>query len=96
MFSKLMYLPLEWHDNKFNNVGRLATLLSSDIEEIQNLTSNTTSSILQAVSGLLFGIIIAIISSWKLTLYTFILIPIVGVIMGLIASQLKKVIDKEK
>jgi len=46
VFEKLLYLPLSWHDKKSNNVGRLCTLLSSDIEEIQNLTSNHTSSIL--------------------------------------------------
>jgi len=87
-----MYLDPGWHDKEENNIGPLTTLLSTDIAELQSLTSNIYASLLQAGGGLLFGIGIAFIMSWQLTLTTIILFPIFGVLQFYIITYLKKIL----
>jgi ABC-type multidrug transport system fused ATPase/permease subunit len=88
----LIYLDPSWHDREENSIGPLTTLLSTDITELRSLTSNIFASIIQAGGGLVFGIGIAIYMSWRLTLTTFILFPIFGVVQFYIISYLKRIL----
>jgi len=39
-----MYIHAGWHDDEDNKVGKLTTVLSSDVAELKMLTGNLTST----------------------------------------------------
>ena len=82
MFDKFIYMPLVFFDNKENSTGALNTKLANDISTIRDLCSNVIGIIMQALSAFIVGVVISAYSSWKLTLCSVALSPLV-----LIASK---------
>ena len=36
----MLYLHAGWHDKEENKIGKLTTLLATDVDELKNLTGN--------------------------------------------------------
>lgn len=68
-------MPGSWFDLPKNNAGTLSARLSTDCKNINGVTSTYLGVIVQNVTCLLTGIIIAFIYEWRITLVSLGLIP---------------------
>lgn len=68
LFEGIIYKQIAWFDNKSRAPGILTQILAEDITEINGMTANTLGLVLEGVSGLIVGTIIAFIFSWKMAL----------------------------
>lgn len=68
VYNKLIRMPMSFFDNNKNNPGALATYLSTDADRVKGLVSSLYSVMIQNLGGFIFAIIIAFVSSWRMTL----------------------------
>lgn len=78
-FASLLRQEAAFFDDERNSVGTLCARLAGDAAAVQGATGSRIGSILQAVSTLTIGIVMALYFSWKLTLVSVLGIPIVFV-----------------
>jgi len=90
LFIKFQYLGLDYHDNPKRTVGKKISYLTNDINTIQELIQ---SGMLMVVGNffLIFGaLIFMIILSPHLTVVSFMIIPIIFLIGGIIFKKARK------
>lgn len=75
VFNKMIRMPGSWFDLPKNNAGTLTARLSTDCKSINGVTSSYLGIIIQNVSCLTAGLIIAFIYEWRITLVTIGMIP---------------------
>lgn len=71
----MIIMPGSWFDLPKNNAGTLTSRLSTDCKNINGVTSSYLGIILQNISCLLSGLIIALCYEWRISLVTLALIP---------------------
>lgn len=54
-------MPISWFDNPRNNPGALTARLSEDCQKINGITTSSSSIMIQNISSLITGIIIAFV-----------------------------------
>ncbi|KAJ0183787.1 hypothetical protein K1T71_000210 [Dendrolimus kikuchii] len=89
-FSALLRQDMSYYDKESNTVGAICARLSGDTAEIQGATGLRIGLILQGVSSVLIGFLMAISYNWKLTLVGTVFLPLmVGSIWleGIISQQ---------
>ena len=94
LMKKLMFLHVGWHDREENKIGKLTSLLSSDVQKLQNLNAVVTGQLIISVGGLVASIGVSIWASWKLTLLTFGLLPIFLALVYTLFSFMKKTMEE--
>lgn len=85
LFAGIVFKQIGWFDNKDRAPGILSNILSEDITCLNGLTSETLATILEAVLGLLLGIALSFVYTWKMALVTLGVSPFVmlgGVMMS--------------
>ncbi|RIA79822.1 ABC transporter type 1, transmembrane domain-containing protein [Glomus cerebriforme] len=75
-FAAMLRQDISFFDKEINNVGALTSSLSMNATEISGLAGITFGTILQILSTIIVGIIIALIVGWKLTLVVMTTIPL--------------------
>ena len=86
-FRRLLYEDMEYYDIPTNEPGNLSARLQTECQIINMLVSSYIGSIIQAFSSFFIGIIIAFVASWRLTLITIALSPLL-VLSGLVESKM--------
>jgi ATP-binding cassette subfamily B (MDR/TAP) protein 1 len=81
-------MPVSWFDNPKNNAGSLSARLSIDCQLVNNVTTTTVSILIQNISTLLSGILIAFLYEWRATLVSLGFLPII-VFTGAIQMALR-------
>lgn len=76
-------MPVPWYDIPRNNAGTLGARLSTDCQLVNTMTTTTISVMIQNISTLISGIIIAFVYEWRTALVALGLLPLI-VISGLI------------
>lgn len=76
-------MPIPWFDIPRNNAGTLTARLSVDAQQVQGLTTTNLSIMIQNLSTLVSGIIIAFVFEWRTSLVALGLLPFM-IIAGLI------------
>lgn len=76
VFNKMLRMPGSWFDLPKNNAGTLSARLSTDCKNINGVTSTYLGVIIQNITCLSAGLIIAFCYEWRITLVTLGLIPI--------------------
>ncbi|TMW46661.1 hypothetical protein DOY81_008256 [Sarcophaga bullata] len=76
-FSTLLKQEVAYFDDEKNSVGALCSRLAGDCSNVQGATGARIGIIVQAISTLLVGMIVAFIFSWNLTLLTLVTVPFV-------------------
>jgi ATP-binding cassette subfamily B (MDR/TAP) protein 1 len=76
LYESLMYKSIAWFDSKDRAPGVLSNIMSEDITQLNGLTTETFSLIIESVSCLMLGIVIAFIYSWRMALVGFACSPI--------------------
>lgn len=72
------FQEIGYFDKESNTVGALCTRLSGDTAEVQGATGLRTGLVMQGVSSVLVGFVMAICYNWKLTLVGTAFLPIVS------------------
>ena len=88
IFNKTVSLPIGFFTEEHK--GDIMSRVTGDVQEVEASIMNSLDMILKNPVIILVAVIIMIIMSWQLTLFVFVLFPIVTVIIGRIGKTLKK------
>lgn len=69
-------MPIPWFDIPRNNAGTLTARLSTDCQLVNTVTTTTVSIMIQNISTLVSGIIIAFVYEWHTSLVALGLLPL--------------------
>ncbi|HLQ77437.1 MAG TPA: ABC transporter transmembrane domain-containing protein, partial [Terriglobia bacterium] len=75
VFNKILHQPLRFFDR--NPTGELMSRISADIERIQSAASDTVAECLKQSAIAVFMVSAMLYTDWKLTLASFVLLPLV-------------------
>lgn len=73
-----MFQEIGFFDKETNTVGAMCARLSGDAAEVQGATGLRIGLILQGISSVLVGFLMAICYNWKLTLVGTVFLPLVS------------------
>ena len=85
LFKGIIFKQVSWFDDEKKAPGVLTTVLSEDVAMLNGMTTETLSTVLEALLGLVLGVILACIFSWRMALLTIATVPIM--IVGVIAMS---------
>ncbi len=88
LIEKINKMPMKYFDKKTN--GEVLSVITNDID---TLNTNLNQSITQIITSIctIVGILIMMFSiSWKMTLISLLILPISGIIVGIIAKKSQK------
>lgn len=74
---KLLRMPISFFDLAENSPGAFSANLSVDCKKLNNLLSSILGITIMNISSLISGMVIAFYASWKMTLISLALSPIV-------------------
>ncbi|WP_185851511.1 ABC transporter ATP-binding protein [Blattabacterium cuenoti] len=86
--KKILSLPIIFFSNKRN--GDLMSRLSNDINEIEGSIVNSLANIISYPIIVSFHLFTLFFMSYQLTLFVFILLPLMGTLISIIGKSLKK------
>jgi len=64
LFASIIYKHIAWFDSRAKAPGVLSNILSEDITELNGLSVETLSTIIEAVLALVIGIVLALTYNW--------------------------------
>jgi hypothetical protein len=64
LFKGILYKHVSWFDNKKRAPGILTNLMAEDVTDLNGLTTETVSILIEAFFGIIIGCIISFIFSW--------------------------------
>ncbi|CAD7078234.1 unnamed protein product [Hermetia illucens] len=76
-FKAILSQEMGYFDDQDNSVGALSARLSGDCAGVQGATGSRIGAILQSISTMVIGVLLAFVFSWKLTLVGLTTIPLV-------------------
>ena len=68
-------MPIPWFEKQENSGGILTTRLSTDCNAVKGMVTASVSVMIQNISSLISGIIIALVHDWRTALVAIALIP---------------------
>lgn len=77
-FRKVVHREIEWFDNPGNSSGAIGARLSSDAASVRSLVGDALSLIVQNITTLIAGLVIAFVSNWQLSFIILALVPLLG------------------
>lgn len=88
LYKKILYLPLGFFSEE--RKGDILARISGDVQEIENSIMSSLDMLFKNPILILvyFGTLIAV--SWQLTLFTIIVLPLMGWLMGTVGKKLKR------
>lgn len=88
LYKKILYLPLGFFSEE--RKGDILARISGDVQEIENSIMSSLDMLFKnpILIIIYFGTLIAV--SWKLTLFTLIVLPLMGWVMGTVGKKLKR------
>ena len=92
--QKINKLPMNYFDKKTN--GEVLSIITNDID---TLSMNLDQSVTQVLSSLctIIGILIMMFTiSWEMTLISLIILPVSGILVGIIAKKSQKFFKKQQ
>jgi subfamily B ATP-binding cassette protein MsbA len=88
LFEKTVSLPIGFFTEEHK--GDIMSRITGDVQEVESSIMNSLDLILKNPVIILVSVVIMIIMSWQLTLFVFVLAPIVVGVVGRIGKSLKK------
>ena len=88
VYSKVMHLPLGFFSQE--RKGDIIARMSGDVGEIENSITSSLDMLLKNPILILFYFTTLIITSWQLTLFTIVVLPGMGWLMGKVGKKLKR------
>lgn len=78
-FEKVVHTEIGWFDEPQNSSGVIVAKLSSDAATIRTLISDALLQMIQNLVSCILGLVIAFRTNWQLSLFSFIMFPLIGV-----------------
>ena len=88
VYSKVMHLPLGFFSEE--RKGDIIARMSGDVGEIENSITSSLDMLLKNPILILLYISTLIVTSWQLTLFTVLVLPGMGWLMGKVGKKLKR------
>ena len=88
LYKKMISLPLGFFTDA--RKGDIMARMTSDVLEIENSVMNSLEVLFKNPIIIIISLAYMIYSSWTLTLFVFILLPITGLLIGRVGKSLKK------
>lgn len=88
VYSKVMHLPLGFFSEE--RKGDIIARMSGDVGEIENSITSSLDMLLKNPILILFYFSTLIVTSWQLTLFTVLVLPGMGWLMGKVGKKLKR------
>ncbi|OEL38179.1 ABC transporter B family member 21 [Dichanthelium oligosanthes] len=77
-FRSIVHQEVAWFDDSINSSGALGGRLCIDALNLRRLVGDNLAVIIQCTVSLLSGILIAMISDWKVSMVIMVVIPLIG------------------
>ncbi len=87
MYDKIVSLPIGFFTAE--RKGDIMARLSGDVQEVQNSVMASLFSLIKYPIMIIACLGMMIMVSWKLTIFVFLMLPIVGLVMGRVGKKLK-------
>jgi subfamily B ATP-binding cassette protein MsbA len=88
IYKKIIYLPLGFFSEE--RKGDIMARMTNDVNEVENSIMNSLDMMIKNPILIVVSLAVMIYMSWSLTLFVFIVFPVVGYIIGAIGKSLKK------
>ena len=88
VYSKVMYLPLGFFSEE--RKGDIITRMSGDVGEIENSITSSLDMLIKNPILIVSYFATLIVTSWQLTLFTILVLPSMGWVMGRVGRALKR------
>lgn len=88
IYKKMLSLPLGFFNDE--RKGDIMARMTGDVQEIENSIMNSLDMLFKNPMIIAISLIYMIYTSWSLTLFVFIMLPVTGLIIGRIGKSLKK------
>jgi subfamily B ATP-binding cassette protein MsbA len=88
VYAHVQVLPLSFFDKE--KTGHVISRITNDVTQLRGAVVGVAASILRNCLMTFIAVLIILLVSWKLSLLTFIVIPINVVLVGIIGKKLKK------
>ncbi|WJX22540.1 ATP-binding cassette sub- B member 9 [Trifolium repens] len=85
-FTKVVHQEISWFDNPANSSGAVGARLSTDASMVKSLVGDTLALIVQNISTITAGLILAFTSNWILAFIVLAVLPVV-LIQGIIQMK---------
>lgn len=87
MYEKMLSLPLGFFTQE--KKGDIMARISGDVAEVNYSVLSSIYAIFKYPIQIIFYLVAMILISWKLTIFVFVLLPVMGYVMGRIGKRLK-------
>ncbi|KAH7682334.1 Xenobiotic-transporting ATPase protein [Dioscorea alata] len=77
-FERVVYQEISWFDEPSHSSGAIGARLSADATTVSRIVGDSLSLIVQSLSTVIAGLVIAMIANWKLALTVIALLPLIG------------------
>lgn len=88
VYTKVMSLPLSFFSEE--RKGDIIARMSGDVGEVENSITSSLDMLIKNPILIAFYFFTLIVTSWQLTLFTFLVLPVMGWIMGEVGRKLKR------
>ena len=88
LYNKILSLPLGFFSQE--RKGDIIARMSGDVNEIENSIMSSLDMLIKNPILIVFYFVTLILISWKLTIFTILVVPALGWIMGAIGRKLKR------
>lgn len=88
LYDKTVSLPIGFFSEEHK--GDIISRITGDVQEVEASIMNSLDMILKNPVIILVSIIFMIVMSWQLTIFVFVLFPVVALIIGRIGKSLKR------
>lgn len=88
IYRKIISLPLGFFSNE--KKGDIMARMTGDVQEIENSVMNSLDMLFKNPILILISLAYMVYTSWSLTLFVFIMLPVTAVLIGSVGKSLKK------
>ncbi|KAL2524305.1 ABC transporter B family member 9 [Abeliophyllum distichum] len=77
-FKKIVHQEISWFDDSANSSGAIGSRLSSDASTVRSLVGDALALIVQNISTVIAGLVIAFTANWILAIIILLVLPLIG------------------
>lgn len=88
MYNRIVALPIGFFTNE--KKGDIIARISGDVVEVQVSVMSSIFSLVKYPILVIAYLVAMIVISWQLTLFVFIMLPLIGTVMGVVGKKLKQ------
>ena len=88
IYRKMLTLPLGFFSDE--KKGDIMARMTGDVQEIENSVMNSLDMLFKNPILIIISLVYMVYTSWSLTIFVFIMLPITGLLIGRVGKSLKK------